>query len=556
MLTKSKGFVVSTVLFFGYLLSPAQEPRWLKHYANGSRIEGLALSYDGGHHLYGAAVFNGSELDLDGNIATGTPNSEILLVKWDTSGTVQWTRTMGGTCPYGPESASILRYDPIADRVILKGQFDCPNTTFGEHVLIGSNNGGRDTYIASFNTSGVCQWAQGVSLYNGGLGGLLMDAESNVFAFGNERVATVRFHTEPPVYLPRGGFIAKYSVEGLLISAERIIENGGTGNADWVDPTTWLFTGFVQPNAIVLGQQISVQSTVEDGFVAQADTAGTLHWITLFPSTGQSRISSVQDLESGHIAVRGSFYGDLIIQHDTLEGSSTFATQFVTLLDQEGDIVWTRTVPNPTGYNGIRDIGVADNGDLLLLGYHDQPLDLGGTIVPPYASVSHFLARIDISGTWKGGWSFGRAGILSGWIEPTTHGVYVSVPFDSTLVLGSQVVESSNQDLFSPDVILARFDSVSIVTGTGPMKFAVDQPLKIFANPNNGRCSVEIPSSIVPGSQLRISVHNNLGATIHESTVVWQQGTLGIDISAEAKGTYQLELNDGVRRYSGTIVFE
>jgi hypothetical protein len=423
-------------------------------------------------------------------------------------------------------------------------------------LLIGSDNGGRDTYIASFNTSGICQWAQGVSLYNGGLGGLLTDAESNVFAFGNERVATVRFHTEPPVYLPRGGFIAKYAVDGSLISAVRIIENGGTGNADWIDATTWLFTGFVQPNATVLGQQISVQSTVEDGFVAQADTAGTLHWITLFPSTGQSRIASVHYLESGHIAVRGSFYGALIVQNDTLEGSSTFATQFVSLLDQEGDIVWTWTVPNPTGYNGIRDIEVDVNGDLLLLGFHDQPLDLGGSVVPPYASVSHFLARVDPSGTWKGGWSFGRAGVLLGWVEPTPHGLYVSVPFDSTLVLGSQVVESSNQNLYSPDVLLARFDSVSVATGTGPMKFVADQPLKIFANPNNGRCSVEIPSAIAAGSHLRISVHNSLGATIHESSVIWQQGALPIDISAEAKGAYQLELSDGVKRYTGTIVFE
>jgi type V secretory pathway adhesin AidA len=67
---------------------------------------------------------------------------------------------------------------------------------------------------------------------------------------------------------------------------------------------------------------------------------------------------------------------------------------------------------------------------------------------------------------------------------------------------------------------------------------------------------VELPDAITPGSDLVLSILDAQGRVVQQASLLIQQGTVQLDIQAQAKGVYHVKLQDGNRRYTGRIVFE
>jgi uncharacterized delta-60 repeat protein len=103
---------------------------------------------------------------------TGLPDyqSAMLIAKYNSSGTLQWSRTLGGT---GYEEGFGIALDSAGD-VVIVGQ----TTAQGQ--------GQYDFVIAKYNSSGALQWQRllgGTSSDEGR--GLALDAEDNIILVGN-----------------------------------------------------------------------------------------------------------------------------------------------------------------------------------------------------------------------------------------------------------------------------------------------------------------------------------------------------------------------------------
>ncbi len=540
----------------------AQDPVWLKQFGDNTVNRGLQLTYDEAGAIYGVGRVGGPAMDLGDTTVTVLGSEDIFLVKLDTTGAVVWARTAGGICgPAENEGGGIVVYDDLSGHVIISGQFSCQTTYFGEHVINGSQDGGnKNRFIAAYDDDGECLWARSVNGFDISIIGLLVDDASRMFAFGRARTAPVFFLGSPNIMLSPGGFIAKYASDGTLLDAQRVVVNGELGRAAWVGTDDWILTGLAKPNAMLYDQVLAVHSTVHDGFVAKTDTTGLVEWATMFPSNGSAYVFRTAVLPDGRIAVSGYFEEDLVLPQDTLYGAPGVSTFFIAMLSPEGEIQWALPFTAEGGAY-INDLKIDANGDINLYGRYVGSLAVDGEpLLGPYGSNTGFVARLSPSGQVLAAWLFGRTVFGTGSILPTDHALYLATEFDSTLVLGSQVLTGSSAGVDKgpfADLLIARFDSLSGFTTSLPaFKQATNDQLLIYANPNQGLCTVELPAGVLPGRELLLIIRDTQGRLVQQENLRWHSGNLQLDIRAQAKGIYHAELWDGDRRYTGKIIFQ
>lgn len=131
------------------------------------------LSGSGNDRGYDVAVdSSGNAYVLGITNSEGAGNQDILLVKYNTSGAIQWQRTLGGSAL---DSSIKLALDSSGNPHI------CGHT---ETVV--SGNGQYDFITAKYNTSGTLQWQRklGTSTNTEQASSLRVDSSGNVYIIG------------------------------------------------------------------------------------------------------------------------------------------------------------------------------------------------------------------------------------------------------------------------------------------------------------------------------------------------------------------------------------
>jgi Secretion system C-terminal sorting domain/Domain of unknown function (DUF5122) beta-propeller len=140
-----------------------------------------------GSHVYSIIQLADGSYVLAGEFTpTGTGDYDMYIVKLNSSGTIQWTRTVVGT-----------GYD-MANSIV--------QTTDGSFVLAGYTNsygsGGHDMYIVKLNSSGSLQWSktvggtgdeQALSIVKANDGGFVAAGYTSSFGNGGKDIFIVKF---------------------------------------------------------------------------------------------------------------------------------------------------------------------------------------------------------------------------------------------------------------------------------------------------------------------------------------------------------------------------
>lgn len=547
---------ISLCLLTGLLSAAhAQTIRWLNHYGNESRSTGFKLAYDGASGLYGLGRSSAPSITIDDETFPILGDEDVLLIRWDTLGNVIWVRTTAGDCDNEVNSGHVITHDPGTGHVIICGGFDCSQTYFGSHVLDGSV--GLDTrYLAAYDASGECVWAR--SFYSGygfSVATVLCDENSNIFAMGASPSGGLTLQGSPDIIVFTDGFIAKYATDGTLLSGTSVVEGGALYRGNWIGQGNWVLAGALEPNGTIYGQSYSVTAPVRDGFVTRADTTGTIVWTTLFPSNQESHAYFALSSSDESTAAVGMFKNDLFLPGDTLHGEPGESSWFVAMIDAAGDIEWGIPVQSE-GTQWITDAKRDANGDIYIYGSYSGDITIGTSVFEDASMPTGFCARISPAGACEAFWRFAPVQIGYGSVLPTNHGFYLSTEYDSTMVLGTTTVPHTTDVFGYANMLVARFDSLSGFSNV-PSAMVLDGELLIYANPNNGLCTIDLPDAIVPGSAIYLRIYGNTGQLVQEVPVqLTAQGTVRLDIQAQAKGIYLVELVQGRQRYSGRIVFE
>ena len=114
--------------------------QWTKQLGTPSSDSGNSVSTDSSGNIYVTGFTKGG---LVGNINSG--ESDIFLIKYNSSGTRRWTKQLG-TPSF--ESGSGVATDPL-------GNIYVTGTTLGE--LDGNNYGEKDIFLIKYNSAGILQ---------------------------------------------------------------------------------------------------------------------------------------------------------------------------------------------------------------------------------------------------------------------------------------------------------------------------------------------------------------------------------------------------------------
>jgi hypothetical protein len=142
---------------------------------------GIAVSSDGA--LFIAGISGGTTIRFDDILIPNPGNyRQIVVARYDSTGTVQWAKTSSGT----GQDKSARGISVANDRLFITGQFSFATGTFDGYPLVPVNVGGT-AYILSCDLDGNVQWGHSYGSGDHEGMGITADTLGNVFMVGRLR---------------------------------------------------------------------------------------------------------------------------------------------------------------------------------------------------------------------------------------------------------------------------------------------------------------------------------------------------------------------------------
>ena len=281
----------------------------------------------------------GVAVDSSGNVyvcgynnSIGQGSQEMYLAKYNSSGVIQWQRSLGGTSgDYGYGIA-----------------LDSSGGVYIGGITSSAGQGSNDMMIAKYNSSGVIQWqrALGTSGNDQGLY-VATDSSNNVYLCGTS--ATSGAGMEELI-------IAKYNSSGTIQWQRRL---GGSAN----DVAYGVATDS-SDNVYVCGSTRS-NSSNDDAVIAKYNSSGTIQWQRVLYSSVQSDLARRITTDSsgnvyicGRTSSIGQGNGDLLIAK----------------YNTSGTIQWQRILGGNGGEYGY-GVAVDSSGDVYVGGTTSSIVD-------------------------------------------------------------------------------------------------------------------------------------------------------------------------------------
>ena len=143
--------------------------QWTKQLGTSSGDYGRGVTVDSSNNIYVTGYTQGG---LDGNTNSGS--YDIFLVKYNSSGTKQWTKQLGTSSSEGGVGVTVDSSDNIYVTGYTNGGLD-GNTS----------SGGYDLILVKYNSSGTKQWTQQLGTSSNEWGeGVTVDSSNNIYVTG------------------------------------------------------------------------------------------------------------------------------------------------------------------------------------------------------------------------------------------------------------------------------------------------------------------------------------------------------------------------------------
>jgi hypothetical protein len=269
----------------------------------------------------------GIKVDASGNVyvcgstsSAGAGSDDILIVKYTSSGSIQWQKVLGSA---GIESGLAITVD-----------------SSGYIYLTGYTNssGSNDILIVKYDSTGSIQWQRTLGGGGNDIGrGISVDTSGNVYVTGNSPVGA-------------GGndiIIAKYNTSGVIQWQTSL----GRTSGDACRSVSIDGSG----NIYVVGSTDPGSSSVTDIIISKYNTSGAIQWQRTLSSssTDVGYGISVDSSGNSYITGTGGAAIDIIIAK----------------YDSNGSIQWQRTLSTGSGNDAGNGISLSSSGDIYITGW-------------------------------------------------------------------------------------------------------------------------------------------------------------------------------------------
>ena len=255
--------------------------------ASDDNANGVATDTSG--NIYVAGSTGGG---LDGNTSAG--KSDLFVVKYNSSGTKQWTKQLGTS---SGDSASGVATDT-------SGNIYVAGSTGGG--LDGNTSAGKsDLFVVKYNSSGTKQWTKQLGTSSGdSASGVATDTSGNIYVAGSTGGGLDGNSSAGNFDL----FVVKYNSSGTKQWTKQL----GTPDADSATGVATDSLGNVYVAGTTHGElDGNSNAGSSDIFVVKYNSSGTKQWTRQLGTSSDDYATGVATDASGNIYVTGSTSGGL-----------------------------------------------------------------------------------------------------------------------------------------------------------------------------------------------------------------------------------------------------
>jgi len=234
--------------------------------------------------------------------STGAGSQDVLLAKYNSGGTIQWQRVLGGTSTDRGYSIAV----DSADNLYVAG------------VVNSAGAGFSDCLLAKYNSSGTIQWQRALGKTNfEQANGVTVDSSDNVYVTGYTSSTGAG----------NGDFLlAKYNSSGT-IQWQRVL--GGT-SAD----IAYSVTTDSSDNVYAFGRTGSTGAGSDDFLLAKYNSSGTIQWQRVLGGTSAEQGFSIAVDSADNLYLAG-------LTNSTGAGGTDF---LIAKYNSSGTIQWQRVL--------------------------------------------------------------------------------------------------------------------------------------------------------------------------------------------------------------------
>lgn len=361
-------------------------------------FSGRPILYNADHLTFAAAP--ASLFTMTGASSEYTDSNAAFILKYDTAGTPQWGRQMGG----GAFELSYAIFTDSSGSVYASGFSTASTLRFygalASTQISANFVGHRDGFIVKYNTEGVPQYVRRIGGINfdDSILSISIDPNDNIYVCGETDCTsitifntdnTTTFQTVNMGSFSRAGFVVKYNNTGTPQWARKMtapsrqvraigISTDSLGNAYVVGTyDTSTVTIFDSDNSSTFATLTNSGSL--DTFVVKYDTTGTPQWARKIGGSGFQQATGISTDSNGNVYVTGQYtFATNVFGEDnvsvfaalTLSGESD---SFVVKYNTTGTPQWARKIGGAQSDRTLA-ISTQSNGTTYVVGAYSSVL--------------------------------------------------------------------------------------------------------------------------------------------------------------------------------------
>jgi hypothetical protein len=330
--------------------------------------------------LTGTSQYNfGNSVTVSGSFSTNNP----VIVKYNSSGVAQWavTTTSSSNFAYFYSVAIDSSGNVYAAGYINGGNvFKFSSTVSAQ----GSNSSSSNVVLVKYNSSGVAQWAQTISVSNTSSQylGITTDKSDNVYAvgyvtsdsnFGNGVTTTAGNGNTSPV-------LVKYNSSGVAQWAKNVVTPSSNSrfSAVSIDSNSNLYAaGYITGNSLYnFGNSITATgaNSGQNTIIVKYNSSGTPQWASTTTSGAKATaINGITLDSSDNVYAVGTITGSTAVGFGnsvTATGSYTSGDSLLLLkYNTSGVAQWAKYATSGQTWSGLLDVAVNQAGYIYAVGY-------------------------------------------------------------------------------------------------------------------------------------------------------------------------------------------
>lgn len=340
-----------------------------------------SIAVDSSGNVYAAGYQQGTSTFTYGSQSiTGTASgSSPILIKYDSSGTALWARTISAGA-----TASIFWGVAVdgSSNVFVAGQQAGTGTyTYSGQSATGTYTN-NNALIVKYDSSGAGIWARTVSAGPNisKFLAIAVDGSGNAYVTGSQTGTGTYTYGTQSIIASSASFnatLVKYDSSGSAIWARTT--SAGTGGSQFntasVDSSGNIYVGGYQSGNSTItygGQGATGSSTSYNVVLVKYDSAGTASWAqTLSTGNDTSQFTSVTADNSGNVFAAGYQNGTGTFGYGGRNITGTSANNNLVLVKYSaaGTVTWAATVTGGTAGSTFNSVAVNSTGSVFAVGY-------------------------------------------------------------------------------------------------------------------------------------------------------------------------------------------